>query len=266
MKDPVPTSTGKQVAASPATRLRTWSWIGGSLTTAGGIGIAFSGGILPIIALALGLLALLATALAKRSLATPAVGHDARLRELKRYIGKTRYLENVGDLGERTGHQLAQATEQYEGFAHLLKLKFAPTELTYSRYYDAGEQAFLSILDNLSTAATSLHGLNATDLHRLDARLAQLAARDSAESRAELADLRRRRDEHGREVARINELLALNERALTEFNRVRVALTNVQTRKGEADLGLDAAMAELKELARRAERYGKTSGDMHHGA
>lgn len=258
MNDPIPATTGKQVAVSSTKTLRIWTWIGGALAVAGAAGMVLGGGVLAILALGLGLVTALLTALAKRSLATPnAVGRHARLRELRRYISKTRYLENVGDLGERTAHQMERAIEQYEGFVHLLQLKFAPTELTYSRYYDAGEQAFLSILDNLSTVATSLHGLNATDVRRLDARLAQLAAPGNADPTAELKELRAQKDERENEVARINELLARNERAFTEFSRVRAALSKVETRKGAADVDLDAAMTQLNEMARRADKYGK---------
>lgn len=258
MNDPIPAPSKNQVAAPSAKTLRTWTWIGGGLAVAGATGMVVGGGVLSILALGLGLVTVLATALATRSFAAPhRVDRHARLRELRRYISKTRYLENVGDLGERTAHQVERAIEQYEGFVHLLQLKFAPTELTYSRYYDAGEQAFLSILDNLTTVATSLQGLNATDVRRLDARLAQLAAPGTADPAAEIKELRTQKDEREREVGRINELLAGNERAFSEFSRVRAALSKVQTRKGEADVDLDAAMAQLNEMARRADKYGK---------
>ena len=39
--------------------------------------------------------------------------------------------------------------KRFETMQSLLAAKFEPTELTYSRYFVAGEQAFLAVLDTL---------------------------------------------------------------------------------------------------------------------
>lgn len=184
------------------------------------------------------------------------VGQQEKLKELKRFISKTQYLENVGNLGERAADQLKQSSERFQKFEALLLLKFSPQELTYTRYHSAGGDAFLALLDSLNRVATTLYSLNAVDLKKLEERLKELNTISATErSRAELESLEERKVLREQQVVKITELLAMNEKALTEFDRVSLALSDIQTRKGETNVGLDAALAELSELANRAKKY-----------
>lgn len=160
----------------------------------------------------------------------------ARFKELKRQIRKTQYLENVGELGEKTAQQLEQISKRFDKFALLLSQKFNPRELTFGRYYSAAEQTHLATLDNLSSCAASLNQLDVID-----------------ESNAERQDLRQK------QIEKIKELLAENEKAITEFDRVSTALSSVRIQRGEADVGLEQAMAELTELGQRAKKYASPS-------
>jgi len=164
---------------------------------------------------------------------------EARIKDLKRYISKTQYLENIGDFGEITARHLTQISERYKNFQAILEKKFDPGELTFGRYHSAAEQTFLSILDNLHNVALSLNNLSTMD--------------PSTKSETTPPTERQKLRDH--EVLKIKELLSFNEQAITEFDRVSTALSQVQTKKGESDTGLEAAMAELKELADRAKKY-----------
>lgn len=173
---------------------------------------------------------------------------ELKLKELKRYISKAQYLEHVGDLGEKTAAQLNQISERFKKFQDLLALKFNPSEITYSRYFSAAEQTFLSILDNLHQAATSLNNISSMDPTYTDDQL-------KGNGSGDMVALKERKSLREKQVSIVTELLSFNEKAITEFDRVSTALSEVQTQRGQSDTGLETAMAELAELASRAKKY-----------
>jgi len=216
---------------------------GTALLMGGIVSIAFWGvGFFSILNLLAGILFLLG-AKPFRRLSAIDVAHQIetqdqeKLKELKRYISKTQYLENVGNLGEKAANQLSQICERYDSFQKILPLKFSPNEITYSRYHTAVKQTFLSILDNLNLAATTLNHINSLDIQ-------------SIEERKLLRE---------QQVQKLNELFSLNDKAITEFDRLSTALSEIQTRKGESSTGLEASIAELTELANRAKKYNVSS-------
>ena len=58
-----------------------------------------------------------------------------------------------------------------------------------------------------------------------------------------------------KQISIVTELLAFNEKAITEFDHVSTALVAVQTQQGQSEAGLETAMAELNVLANRAKKY-----------
>lgn len=262
---------GQSVSGVLNARRKPFIWIAGGLV-AGGLGATILGAdiVLSLSLFGAGVLALLRVAMTRKPVSPQeidALERQARLKELTRYIGKTRYLEYVEDLGEQAAEQMAQASGQFKSFQDLLGLKFAPNELTFGRYYNAGEQTFLAILDNLSVVAATLNSINVVDPGQLNARLEQLKKDGGgADDATEIKALEERKNLRNRDVRRVTELLAFNEGAITEFSRIRVALAEIRTRKGESDIGLESAMAELTLLANRAQKYAlerRESSDGH---
>lgn len=201
----------------------------------------FGPGFLSLLAIVAGVLAFVAASLLRKSFeATSAQPREQdRLKELKRHILKSRYLENVGDLGDRVADQMELAAGRFEKMRALLGLKFDITELTYARYYGVAEAAYLSVVDNLHAAAISLVSLDVKDT--------------SAD--AERQALRQQ------QLTKVRQLLTLNEKAITELERVSAALGEVKTRRGEGSQSLDAVMEQLAELAKRAKLYSVESMD-----
>jgi hypothetical protein len=209
-----------------------------SLLTAGAVGVLWAGfSLIPALALGLGTLVFLVSRLLRP--ATPVLDADSGLKPLKRFISKAQYLENVGDLGEKTASQLDEISDRFNTFQKLLLLKFSPEEITYSRYFGSAHQTYLSVLDNLNEVATSLVVINAMAPSRVEER----------ESLRE------------KQIESVKELLALNDRAITEFDRVSTALSDVKTARGYADTDLDAAMQQLAQLAERAKKYSITNSE-----
>jgi len=241
----------------PTFRVRPAVSLSGGLLVAGGVSaFFFSGiGIFSISALGLGAMILMSQALLRRS-QTPVDAFDQvdsaqemKFKEIKRTISKAQYLENVGDLGERVASQLGQISERFKKFEKLLPLKFNPDEITFGRYYSGAEQTHLAVIDNLTLAAATLATISTTDPKQLDSQI------KSAPPQPELESLLERKSLRDKQIEKIKDLLALNEKAITEFDRFSQALTETQTRKGESNAGLDATMEQLKELAARAKKY-----------
>jgi len=239
----------------------------GVILLVGGVGsLVFSGiGFLSALAIVFGVLTLLINGLLKRSQAPLDAfdqiesSQEQKIKELKRYVSKSQYLENVGGLGEKAADQLTQINERFKKFQDLLLLKFNPGEITFSRYHSAAEQTFLSILDNLNFVATSLNNINAIDPKYIDDRLKEATKTGAQQDAAEVASLKERKVLREQQISRIQELFSFNEKAITEFDRVSATLSETQTRKGESNIGLEASMAQLTELANRAKKYSVSS-------
>lgn len=239
---------------------------GTALLIGGAIGIFSSGFGLPsLIATSVGAVVLILNQFLKKSITSPVEAaemihtqREAKLKELKRQISKSQYLENVGDLGERTAQQLTQISDRFKKFQELLQQKFNPNEITYGRYYSAAERTFLSILDNLNLSAASLGNIDAIDPKYIDEQLKQLSV-DASKNAGEINSLNERKLLRKKQIESVMELLAFNEKAITEFDRVSTALSEVKTQRGQSDATLEAAMQELTELANRAKKYSITS-------
>ncbi|MBU6153354.1 MAG: hypothetical protein KGP28_03535 [Bdellovibrionales bacterium] len=228
---------------APDRKIRVWS------ASAGGILLAiawFSGVVSTLVALT-GLIlgALLfwifrwyrkADQAARDALPDPA---RAEQKERIRMIRKVRYLENVGDLGERVASQAEQIPERMDHFVKMLGLKFDSGELAFQRYLSAAETTRLALLDQLQLAAAALGALGAA---RVGTEEDSPAIRERLELRAE-------------QEGKIRGILEFNERALTELDRVSAAISEVRTSRGLTDVALEDVLKELAELAGRAKKY-----------
>lgn len=160
----------------------------------------------------------------------------------------------MGDLGERTAQQLTQISDRFKKFNHLLEQKFSPSEITFGRYYSAAERTFLAVLDNLNRNATSLENLDAIDPNYIEEQLKKLSI-DPSKNREEINSFNERKMLREKQTNIVNEILSFNEKAITDFDRVSTALSEIKTQSGHSDVSLDSAMEELTELANRAKKY-----------
>jgi hypothetical protein len=166
----------------------------------------------------------------------------AEQKERIRMIRKSRYLENVGDLGERVASQAEQIGDRMEQFQKMLNLKFDPAELTFQRYLSAAETTRLALLDQLQMAASALGSLSVSG---------PSGAADPEDS----PPIRERLEIRRKQEARIRAILEFNEKALTEFDRVSAAISEVRTSRGLSGAALEDVLKELAELASRAKKY-----------
>jgi hypothetical protein len=175
---------------------------------------------------------------------------EERLKEIKKRISKVRYLENVGTLGEKAAIQLEQISDRSKGVDQVLLSRFNPGEITFARYQTAADQAFLAVLDQLDWAATAL---NTMDSMKSIESMKSMKSTKSVQDPS--GDLNERQDLRDQQRKNIEEILKLNEQAITELDRLSTALNAIQTRSGESSVGLKDSIEELTELANRAKKY-----------
>ncbi|MDB5973150.1 MAG: hypothetical protein JWQ90_5600 [Hydrocarboniphaga sp.] len=156
--------------------------------------------------------------------------------------------------------QLDAFKEKYQAFEGLLRRKLDPKEMTFSRFLGMTEQVFLAGLDNLTRISDALKGLSAIDVQHIARRLQHLET-DGIESEAqdrEIATLKERMSLLERQRNRIDGWLAENEIAMTQIDQAMAAIGEMDTSQGHAAMDIDAAMAELRTIASRAQKIGKT--------
>ena len=159
----------------------------------------------------------------------------------------------------RACDQLEQANGAFLAFGRVLGDRFSPAELAHGRYQKAGAQVYLSVLDGLNRASTSLATLDTLDVDDLKARLRQLKRRDdpSQSERSQLDALEERLRVFQEELGEVESVLSSNEEGLTQLATASAALARTETNRGLAETGAETAMADLERLAERATAYAR---------
>ena len=178
------------------------------------------------------------------------------LADLEARLKKTAKLEGCRDYGDQAYQQFAMVQQRFETMHSLLASKFEPTELTYSRYFVAGEQAFLAVLDTLDSIVSRMQSACTIDPKYYEERV-NATRRQKAVAPADEEELRTLKDRmalRDSQLDSVNTLLAFNENAITEFDRVNAAIAEVKGAKSQTAIDLDSAMRELESLAQRAHK------------
>jgi len=125
-----------------------------------------------------------------------------------------------------------------------------------SRYFVAGEQTYLAVLDNLDSIASRLQSVSAIDERHATARIAAIGRqkRIAPADEEEIEALKARLALREAQLDRVNTLLTFNENAITEFDRVNNAVAEVKGTRAQASVDLETAIAELEALAARARK------------
>ena len=180
----------------------------------------------------------------------------AMLADLEARLKKGATLEGCRSYGDQALKQLDMVQQRFETMQTLLAAKFESTELTYSRYFVAGEQAFLAVLDTLDSITSRMQSACAIDPKYHDERV-NAARRQKTLAPAdeeELRTLKERMALRNSQLDAVNTLLTFNENAITEFDRVNAAIAEVKGAKAQTSVDLDGAMRELETLAQRAQK------------
>jgi hypothetical protein len=155
--------------------------------------------------------------------------------------------------------QLQQLQLKFDNFVAILKQALDAEEITYGRYLGIAEQVYLSSLDNLERAVGALSSIKTIDLRHIDNRIGDIHA-DGVVTPAEETEkdsLNLRRDLHRRQLDKVADLVAQNERAMTRLDYTAAAIADMKTRSGQASMDMETAMKELQGLIERAPNYNR---------
>jgi hypothetical protein len=220
---------------APAVRIKPPGRLFGVLTVAAGAVLAVTGhwilGAAALLALSF---VFLARALAAKSLAASQAASSRHAPgatvELRQSFVRARFEAGQEADAEKALAQLDRLEQKYAAFKAMLDARLQPGELTYNRFLGIADTASRTVADQLRSVQESLGALGALQ-----------------------ADSRELREER---LRRISETLALNERALEEFDRAVSALAGIRTGSMSRPEDMTAVIRDLEEIASRAKRLG----------
>ncbi len=151
-------------------------------------------------------------------------------------------------------HQLDRLQKKFEAFQQILRRKLDENELTFGRYLGMAEQVFLGGLDNLKLLTDLLKGTSVIDAKHLGRRIVQLenASSPSKNAEKELATLLERQGLLYQQQSKVKQLLAQNEEAMTQIDKVMAKIAGMESGPGHATMDMESAMQELERLAKRS--------------
>ena len=173
--------------------------------------------------------------------AGPALSEEAK--SLRRQLGQAKYLENIDTkLAERAINQFEQILDRQKQFSKSLDLRFERSEMAYERYNTAVSQVCSAVIDQLKRIGELLNQLSAMNLKQVE----QQGLTERLEMGKKLE-------------ANLSDYFSKNEAAITELDRLILALNEVKTSKSNPGAGssgdYEALLGQLQELAERAKKY-----------
>lgn len=172
---------------------------------------------------------------------------QALVGDLKREIAQQRL--------ESAENQLNDFQSKFATFIDVLDDRFSPTELTFMRYETVAEQVYLSGMDNLRNAVILQKASGMSDIEDLRKRMKTLQS--SKESSSEQALLHERITGYEETRKEIDNLMLMNERALTLLDQVTQKIARTQVNEGMANGDTETAMNELERLGTMLAQYAK---------
>ena len=181
---------------------------------------------------------------------------EATIADLEKRLTAGAAKDGPNGYADQALKQFSMVQKRFETMQTLLATKFETTELTYSRYFVAGEQAFLCVLDTLEGIVSRLQSADAIEPDYYRERVNALKRQKPLPQadRDELRTLEERMRLRESQLDAVNTLLTFNENAITEFDRVNAAIAEVKGVKAQTSVDLDSAMKELEALAQRAKK------------
>ena len=172
---------------------------------------------------------------------------------------RERLKQDLMDHGCSNGaKQLDKLQAKFDSLVGLLADKLDTGELTYNRYLGIAQEVFFSGIDNLAAVVSALKSISEIDADYIGEHLEQLrSAPDHGDSeiRKEIEALETRLQMRQKQLDKIQHLLAENEEAMTQLDETTVAIADLDTGQGEAEVDMENSMKSLAEITERTERY-----------
>ncbi len=171
------------------------------------------------------------------------------LKDLKKEL-----LDNACSEGAQ---QIDKLREKFEILDELLRGKLDEGELTYCRYIGIAQQVYFSGIDNLQDISESLKSIRAIDPDHIKNQLEKLQKIKTPDESVlqGIKDLEIRQKLREDQLNKVKQLLRQNEMAMTQLDKTTIAIAEMDTVKGQADVDMETAMAELSNITERAKEY-----------
>lgn len=155
--------------------------------------------------------------------------------------------------------QLRSIRLKFANVKELLGMKLRTNEITYGRFLGAAEQVSLSVLDNLNTVASFLKSATSIEPKYIQNRLKEIDSKQTPtkEDEDQRKSLRERLALWNSQLQKVDQLMAKNEEAMTEMERISAAVAQWQTGRKFAGNDLESAIKQLHALALNAHEYDK---------
>jgi predicted ester cyclase len=179
------------------------------------------------------------------------------LTRLKRELKKLSSAKGLKVYSDQAVRQFEKIRTKFDNFKRILSEKFDPTEITYGRFFGTTEQLYLSVLDNLEDIMNSLGTISNIDDEYIEERMNYLAGLTSPEEadKREMTTLTTRKELKQKSLERINELLTINEEAMTQIDLSMSTISQTKTKMGRASVDMEVARQDLEELINRTKKY-----------
>jgi len=179
------------------------------------------------------------------------------LARIKRELKKLSSVEGLKVYSKQAFQQFDKIQTKFDNFKRILSEKFDTTEITYGRFFGTTEQLYLSVLDNLEDIMNSLGTISNIDDSYIEERIKYLNGLTSPEDadRREIKTLTTRKELKQNSLERINELLTINEEAMTQIDLSMSTISRMKTKMGRASIDMEVARQDLEELINRTKKY-----------
>jgi hypothetical protein len=179
------------------------------------------------------------------------------LSRLKRELKKLSSDKGLKVYSDQAVQQFEKIRTKFDNFKRILSEKFDSTEITYGRFFGTTEQLYLSVLDNLEDIMNSLGTISNIDDGYIKERMNYLSGLTSPEDadKREMDTLTTRKELKRKSLERVNELLTLNEEAMTQIDLSMSTISQTKTKMGRASIDMEVARQDLEELINRTKKY-----------
>ncbi|MBN2443075.1 MAG: hypothetical protein JXJ04_17075 [Spirochaetales bacterium] len=179
------------------------------------------------------------------------------LKRLQRELKKLSASKELKVFSNQAVRQYEKIQTKFDNFKRILSEKFDTSEISYGRFFGTTEQLYLSVLDNLEDIMNSLGTISNIDDGYINERLTYLASLESPEEadKREKETLLTRKDLKEKTLIRVNELLTINEEAMTQIDLSMATISQIKTKMGRASIDMEVARKDLEELINRTKNY-----------
>lgn len=182
---------------------------------------------------------------------------EARIKELLNRYSTFYANDFFGPSSRTTSNQIMRFDEKYKGIVKTLGEKFEVTELTYAKFMGTIGLVYDALYDNFEVIRSKLDALEEIDFNRVNNRIVEIKNLPTLkeETMNELKTLKERKEIAENSLSEVNRIISINEELITDFDKLRVKVSELKTKDNRSILDLDYTRAELDKLIKNTKAY-----------